>query len=319
MTLRKSQGKKRLVLIDGHAILHRAYYALPKTLKTRRGEMLNAVYGFTRMLLKVIADLKPTYLAVAFDLPKPTFRHVEYIGYQAQRPKMELELKNQIERIYQVVRALNIPIFEVEGFEADDVIGTLANQAAKKKVEAIVVTGDKDMLQLVKPKIKVYAPKKGFSEPVLYDKQKVKKEMGIKPEQIVDYKALVGDASDNYPGVHGIGPKTAATLLEEHKNLDTIYKRIKKLPEKVGNKLAEGAESASLSRKLAEIVTDVPIKLNLKDCLVHDYNPQKARKLFEELGFKSLIEKLPGVEKPATQKAQNRDKKAQKNKQMELL
>jgi len=229
---------------------------------------------------------------------------------------MESELKNQIERIYQVVRALNIPIFEVEGFEADDVIGTLANQAAKKKVEAIIVTGDKDILQLVKPKIKVYAPKKGFSEPVLYDKKKVKKEMGIFPSQIVDYKALVGDASDNYPGVHGIGPKTAVMLLGQYKDLDTIYKRVKKLPEKVGNKLAEGAESAALSRKLAQIVINVPIKLNLKACLVHDYDQEKVKELFEELGFKSLIDKLPGAEETAKKE---RKKEKKKNEQMRLV
>jgi len=317
---------KKLVLIDGHAILHRAYYALPKTLKTRKGEMLNAVYGFTRMLLKVISDLKPTYLAVTFDLPKPTFRHKEYIGYQAQRPKMETELKNQIERIYQVVRALNIPIFAVEGYEADDVIGTLANQAAKKKVEAIIVTGDKDLLQLVEPKIKVYAPKKGFSEPVLYDKGKVKKEMGIKPGQIVDYKALVGDASDNYPGVPGVGPKTATMLLGEYKDLDTIYKdlpEIDKIKPTIAKKLIEGRESAELSRKLAQIVTNVPIKLNLKACLIHDYDHQKAQKLFEELGFKSLIEKLPGVKKPngkkATLKTQKKTEDTEKNEQMRLV
>jgi len=304
---------KRLVLIDGHAILHRAYYAFPATLRTRHGEIVNAVYGFTRMLLSVLKDLHPEYVAVAFDLPKPTFRHKEFIGYQAQRPKMEAELKDQIERVFEVVKTLNIPMFMVEGYEADDVIGTLANQAAKKKVETVIVTGDKDLLQLVKPRVKLYAPKKGFSEPIMYDQKKVKKEMGIKPRQIVDYKALIGDASDNYPGVPGIGPKTAPKLLTKYKDLDTIYKNLPKFREnlvsrsarnrnidkiepRIAKLLIEGKESAYLSRKLAEIVINVPIKLNLKACRIHDYDQEEAIKLFQELGFKSLINKLPGVE-----------------------
>lgn len=304
---------KRLVLIDGHAILHRAYYAFPATLRTRHGEIVNAVYGFTRMLLSVLKDLHPEYVAIAFDLPKPTFRHKEFIGYQAQRPKMEAELKNQLERVFEVVGALNIPMFMVEGYEADDVIGTLANQAAKKKVEAMIVTGDKDLLQLIKPKIKVYAPKKGFSEPIVFDQKKVKKEIGVTPKQIVDYKGLVGDSSDNYPGVHGIGPKTAVKLLSKYKDLDTIYKNVDKMEPKTAKKLAEGAESAALSKKLAQIVTDIPIKLDLKACRVHDYDEEGAIKLFQELGFKSLISKLPGAE------VKEKKKTKKKNKQMELL
>lgn len=307
---------KRLVLIDGHAIIHRAYYAFPSTLRTRHGEIVNAVYGFTRMLLSVLKDLHPEYVAVAFDLPKPTFRHKEFIGYQAQRPKMEAELEDQLERVFQVVKTLNIPTFMMEGYEADDLIGTLANQAAGRKIETVIVTGDKDLLQLVKPKIKLYAPKKGFSEPIMYDPKKVKEEMGIAPKQVVDYKALIGDASDNYPGVPGIGPKTAPKLLAKYKDLDTIYKNIEKIQKyepRVAKKLAEGAESAALSRKLAEIVINVPIKLNLRDCRIHDYDQEKAIKLFQELGFKSLIKKLPGVELGEKKKTKD------KSKQMELL
>ncbi|KPJ71099.1 hypothetical protein AMJ51_00180 [Microgenomates bacterium DG_75] len=306
---------KRLVLVDGHAILHRAYYAFPATLRTRHGEIVNAVYGFTRMLLSVLKDLHPEYVAVAFDLPKPTFRHKEFIGYQAQRPKMEAELKDQIERVFEVVKTLNIPMFMMEGYEADDVIGTLANQAAKRRVETVIVTGDKDLLQLVKSRVKLYAPKKGFSEPIMYDQKKVEKEMGITPKQIVDYKALIGDSSDNYPGVPGIGPKTAPKLLNKYKDLDTIYRNINKIDKtepRVAKKLADGADSAALSRKLAEIVTNVPIKLNLRACRIHDYDQEKAIKLFQELGFKSLINKLPGVEI-------GEKKRKDKNKQMELL
>lgn len=307
---------KRLVLIDGHAILHRAYHAFPLTLKTRQGELVNAVYGFTRMLLTVLKDLHPEYAAVAFDLPEPTFRHKEFIGYQAQRPKMEAELADQIERVAEVVRILNIPIFAVKGFEADDVVGTLARQAAQKDVEAVIVTGDRDIMQLVSSKVKVYAPIKGFSQARLFGKKEVKKLLGVGPEQIIDYKAMVGDASDNYPGVPGIGPKTALRLLSQYQDLATVYKNMAKIEPRVANKLIEGKESAVLSRKLAEIVTKVPIKLNLRHCLIHDYDHHKAKGLFEELEFRSLIEKLPGMEKEAIEK---KEKEKPKGKQMKLI
>ena len=319
---------KRLVLIDGHAILHRAYHAFPSTLKTRRGELVNAVYGFTRILLAVLEDLKPQYLAVAFDLPQPTFRHREYVGYQIQRPEMDRELFGQIERVYQIVKALNIPIFTAPDFEADDVIGTLASQAVqskrikeykskkKKKIstlllscppalEIIIVTGDKDIMQLVNKKVKVYAPRKGFSEPEIFDSQKVKKLLGVTPEQIIDYKALTGDPSDNYPGVSGIGPKTAVQLLNQYGDLATIYKNLKKIKPLLAQKLKDGKENAYLSQKLATIVTKIPLKLNLKACLAHDYDHQKAIKLFEELEFKSLINKLPGIKKEKVKKDEN--------------
>lgn len=296
---------KRLVLIDGHAILHRAYHAFPLTLKTRRGELVNAVYGFTRILLTVLEDLKPDFLAVAFDLPEPTFRHQEYVGYQIQRPEMDRELVGQIERVYQLVKTLNIPVFTSPSFEADDVIGTLAKQAAFKNVEVMIVTGDKDMMQLVNKKVKVYAPKRGFAEPEIFDEKKVKIFLGVTPKQIIDYKALVGDTSDNYPGVSGIGPKTAVELLNQYGDLKTIYKNLEKIKPLLSQKLQDGKENAYLSQKLATIVTKVPLKLNLKACLVHDYDHQKAVKLFEELEFKSLINKLPGVKKEKEKKDEN--------------
>jgi len=308
---------KKLVLIDGHALLHRAYHAFPTSLRTRKGEIVNAVYGFTRILLTVLKELQPDYVAVAFDLPVPTFRHKEYIGYQVQRPEMAKELKNQIQRVWKVVEALNIPIFTAPGFEADDVIASLARQAQKKfkiqnsKFEIIIVTGDRDIMQLVREGVRVYAPGKGFSEGEFFDRQKVKEVLGVWPEQIVDYKALVGDASDNYPGVPGIGPKTAVKLLEEFGNLENIYKEIKKIEiKKLREKLIAGRESAQLSKKLATIVTNAPVKLNLKACRLKDYDPQKVRRLFEELEFKSLLNKLP---------AQEVEKVKPKNEQMPLL
>jgi len=303
---------KKLVLIDGHALLHRAYHAFPTTLRTRKGEIVNAVYGFTRILLTVLKELQPEYVAVAFDLPAPTFRHKEYIGYQVQRPEMDKELKNQIQRVWEVVKTLNIPIFTAPGFEADDVIASLVKQAQKKfetprlkrrrernsKFEIIIVTGDRDIMQLVGEKVKVYAPERGFSQGEFFDRQKVKEILGVWPEQIIDYKALVGDASDNYPGVPGVGPKTAVKLLERYGSLENIYKAIEQLDnEAIRKKLIAGKESAQLSKRLATIVTNAPVRLNLRACRLKDYDPEKVRRLFEELEFKSLLNKLPGSER----------------------
>jgi len=307
--------KKKLVLIDGHAILHRAYHALPKTLTNRHGQMINAAYGFTRMILRVIEDLKPEYLAVAFDRPEPTFRHKEFMGYQVQRPKMDSELKDQIQIVKEVLKAFSIPALEKIGFEADDVIGTLASQAqarnlesqisnfkitAKKsklkkrkrtKIETIIVTGDRDIFQLIDKSTVVYAPIRGFSQAEIFGRQKVKKNLGVWPKQIVDYKALVGDSSDNYPGVPGIGPKTAVELLRSFKSLEKIYRNLGKVRGSVRKKLEVGKESALLSQKLARIVTDVPVKLNLKKCRL-DYDLEKVLELFGQLGFRSLVKKL---------------------------
>lgn len=302
---------KSLVLIDGHAILHRAYHAFPTTLRTKKGEMINATYGFTRMLLTVLKDLVPDYVAVAFDLPEPTFRHEEFIGYQAQRPKMDAELKDQIERVQEVLRVLAIPFFASGGYEADDVMATLVKQAKEKRIETIIVTGDRDIMQLVRGKVKVYAPVKGFSQAKLFDIKRVKGLLGVGPKQIVDYKALVGDPSDNYPGVPGVGPKTAVKLLSRFKSLEQIYRNLDKIEPRVANKLKDGAESAYLSQKLAQIVDDVPVRLELKKCRVHDYDQEKAVKLFEELEFRSLINKLPGYKRE--------ERKQEEDEQMKML
>lgn len=292
---------KKLVLIDGHAILHRAYHAFPLTLRTRKGEIVNAVYGFTRILLTVLEELKPQYMAVVFDRPEPTFRHKEYVGYQIQRPMVDKEFKDQIERVKEVVGVLGIPIFEKPGYEADDIIASLARQAKKKfkklnrKFKIIIVTGDKDLMQLVDKNIQLYLPQRGFAKALLCGEKKVEEILGIKPSQVVDYKALVGDSSDNYPGVSGIGPKTAVLLLHQFGNLEEIYKNLDKIKPALAKKLKNGKDSAYLSQKLATIVTNAPVKLKLKDCRVVDYNREKAIEFFKKLEFRSLINKLPGV------------------------
>lgn len=305
--------------------MHRAYHALPP-LTSRGGELVNAVYGFSTMLLKIIDDLKPTHMAVAFDTEKPTFRHAEYVGYQAQRPKMESELSSQIKIVQEVVRAFGIPIFSTAGYEADDLIGTITKKA-KKKMEIIVVSGDKDLLQLVDFRVRVYAPIKGLSESRMFDQKEVKKELGVTPAQVVEYKGLVGDPSDNYPGVPGVGPKTAQQLLAEFGTVKKIYQGIKSKKGKAKSmnpkllaKLAEGHESAVLSRRLAQIATDAPLKVSLaKMKFRKDGGGEKLIEKFEELGFKSLVARLKGKTEKKGSRAKTESKKKKKGGQLELV
>ncbi|OGY23892.1 MAG: hypothetical protein A2172_05155 [Candidatus Woykebacteria bacterium RBG_13_40_15] len=298
---------KKLVLIDGHAVFHRAYHALPP-LTTSKGELVNAVFGFTSMLLRAIADIKPDYIAVAFDTSEPTFRHQEYTAYKAQRIVAPEELHEQMPRAKEVVEALNIPIFELAGYEADDIIGTLVTQSAKfnpptgrvgtrNDLEVIIVTGDRDTLQLIRPGVKVYSPGKSFSDVVYFDQKIVKEKYGLEPAQLIDFKALAGDQSDNIPGVRGIGEVTAKKLLQGFESLENIYKNLNKIPEKTRNLLAKDAEVAALSKKLATIDVQTPVKLDLAKCVLKDYDQKAAEELFLELEFRSLIPKLPGFSK----------------------
>ncbi len=233
----------KLILIDGNAILHRAFHALPP-LTTKRGEPINAVYGLISMLLKVIQDLKPTHIAVCFDEKEPTFRHKEFVAYQAQRPPVADELSGQFEKARAVINAFGIPIYSKSGYEADDVIGTLVQLAVSHRPSAIdevvIVTGDKDQLQLVNDKVKVYMPISGLSSAKLMGEDEVIEKMGVPPNQIDDYKALVGDPSDNYPGVAGIGPKTAIVLLSKYNSLDGIYKNLSAMKFIVGTIFSTG-------------------------------------------------------------------------------
>ena len=209
--------EKRLLLFDGNALVHRAFHALPPLAVTRTGEMTGAVYGFVSMVLKVLAELKPTHYAIAFDYPAPTFRHREFEPYKAQRPPTPEELKNQFHRVRQLVEAFHIPIFEVEGYEADDILGTLSRQASVQGADTTIVTGDLDTLQLVSPRVRVLTPRPGrtFSDTVVYDEERVAERYGISPPQVADLKGLKGDASDNIPGVSGVDEKTALKLLQQ--------------------------------------------------------------------------------------------------------
>ncbi|MBI2049600.1 hypothetical protein HYT32_01720 [Candidatus Roizmanbacteria bacterium] len=306
---------KKLILIDGNAILHRAYHALPP-LTSKNGEIVNAVYGFFSMFLKILEDQKPDFLVVCFDRAAPTFRQELFIGYQAHRPKMADDLFPQVGFVHEILEKAKICIFEVDGYEADDLIGTIANQA--KSIETVIVSGDRDLLQLVNSHVKMLAPITGLTNMLIYDSKKVLEKFGIEPSQVVDYKALVGDASDNYPGVAGIGPKTAGNLLSEYNSLENIYKNleaIRKKNEKLGIRLAEGAESAGLAKKLARIVTNAPIALDVEKCAVLNMNREGLKSEFERFGFKSLLKRLTGASRKET-----RDTKREGNtKQMELL
>jgi DNA polymerase I len=290
----------RLVLIDGNAILHRAYHALPP-LTAPDGSLVNAVYGFTTMLLRIFNDLKPSHIAVCFDRPKPTFRKKLYKGYQAKRPKMDEELVGQIDKVHDVVRAFGLPIFEKDGFEADDVIGTLATNVRNDIDQTIIVTGDKDILQLVNDHTYTYMPTKGLSEAKLYMEKDVVERMGVTPDRIPDLKGLMGDASDNYPGVEGIGPKTAVTLIDAFGSVENIYKAIKKKDAKLASfsasvieKLVKGKESAELSKDLATIRTDVQLDETLEHARVTTLNTPESRKILGDLHFHSLLKRLTG-------------------------
>ncbi|OGY10089.1 MAG: hypothetical protein A2700_02770 [Candidatus Blackburnbacteria bacterium RIFCSPHIGHO2_01_FULL_44_64] len=322
----------RLVLIDGHAIIHRAYHALPP-LTTSYGQPGQAAYGFVSMLLRVIDELKPTHLAVCFDLPEATFRHTAYIAYQAHRPTADQDLVDQIIMVHELVHSSGIPVYTAAGFEADDVIGTLAREAVEDGIdEVIIVTGDKDIMQLVCDNvgngrsIKVYAPVRGFANGKVFDEKEVFQYVGVLPSKIVDYKALMGDSSDNYPGVPGIGPKTAVGLLEKYSTLEEIYKnvrgkteKVKSLPESVIKKLELGEESAFLSKHLATIVTDAPVELDLEKAKVHPLREDRdfVEKL-KELGFKSLLTRIGGALEGKTKTEKPKTDRKNDN-QMELL
>jgi len=296
----------KLLLIDGNAILHRAFHAIPP-LTTPNQEPINAVYGFVSILLNVIQNLKPTHLAVCFDEKEKTFRHIEFPEYQSQRPPTHDDLSSQFGKARDFLKASNIPIYSKSGFEADDVIGTIAEQCAKSQNhiskpridEAVIITGDRDILQLVddKKNIKLFMPVGGLSNGKIYGEAETIERMGVPPSQIVDLKALTGDSSDNYFGVRGIGPKTAINLLQCYVTLKQIYKNLDKISEKVREKLIKGEKDAQMSYKLATIVKDVPVKIDFDEMNKWNLGSTAVIKLFQEFGFKTLTERIKLVSK----------------------
>ncbi|MBI2639670.1 MAG: DNA polymerase I [Candidatus Sungbacteria bacterium] len=293
--------KKKLVLIDANAIIHRAFHALPP-LTSPLGEPTNAVYGFTTILLRILREERPDYVVAAFDTPKPTFRHEAYKEYKATRVKAPDELYAQIPRVKEVLAAFGVSVFENEGFEADDVIGTAVERTQKKhpEVEIIIVTGDMDTLQLVGPKTKVWTMRKGVSDTVLYDEKAVRSRFGIGPKFLPDYKGLRGDPSDNIPGVKGIGEKTASDLLAPYETLEKLYQALESgklvAREAVKEKLVQGKKDAFFSRELATIKKDAPVDFGLeKISRVAERRDDAVEKLFRDLGFFSLVKRLKEV------------------------
>ncbi len=288
----------RLVLIDGHALLYRAYHALPQEMVTSRGEYTNAIYGFLSTLLKVVADEKPEYVIVCLDKGR-TFRHDLYDEYKAHRAKMPDDLRPQVERTEQVLQALGIPTYAVEGYEADDLIGTLSRQATEADLDTLIVTGDADALQLVDEHVNVLVPGRRYSETVCYDEDRVRERYGFGPTELVEFKALKGDPSDNIPGVPGVGDKTATKLVQEYGTLEKIYESLDLVPSRYRKALEDNREQAFFSRKLATIVTDAPAQLDLESSRFGDYDREQVVQLFRELEFRSLLGRLPGTEGPA--------------------
>ena len=342
-----------LVLIDSNAIIHRAYHALPKNMSTSKGEMTNAVYGYATTLIKVLEDLHPTHIAASFDIGKATFRLAEYAQYKATRVAADQELYDQIPKVQELLKAFNIPAYVKEGYEADDCIGTISDKFEErnpkqhyKGFKVYIVTGDKDAFQLVDGNINVYNLKKGLSETQIVDRSVIKEEWGLDPEDFIDLKALAGDPSDNIPGVPGIGPKTAISLLQKFDNLKNIYETIEAvIPAKAGiqekeldsgsqatvrnDNLIESAakelgikprivkllidykDQAFLSQSLATICRDVPIEFTLEEMKWGEYDKEKVRAFFERMQFHSLLKRF-GAERgsePKTKEAKEQKEK----------
>ena len=284
---------KKLVLIDGHSLAYRAYHALPPSMATTKGELTNAVYGFMTTLLKILKDEQPDYLAVAFDVGR-TFRDDMFREYKAQRLSMPDDLDYQFARIRSLIKAFNIPILEVGGYEADDVLGTVARKAEGQGIETVIYTGDTDAFQLISPLTKVVVSRRQFGDMALYDEEAVRERYGLEPRQLADSRGLKGDTSDNIPGVPGIGEKTASDLLQKYGDLDGIYAHLGEITAKRPREaLSNHHDQAFLSRDLAIIRRDAPIDVRLDAWRVNDYDPEAVRQILRELEMRSLIERLP--------------------------
>jgi DNA polymerase-1 len=290
----KNSPRKRLFLIDGSAVAYRSYFAFIRNpLINSKGENIGAVFGFIKTLLKIMDEEKPDYFAVIFDRPEPTFRHKLFDEYKAQRPRMADDMVSQLPRIEQMMTAMNIPLISKAGFEADDIMGTLAKRATSLGIDTVLVTGDKDLMQLVGPNVIIYNPKQGGDSSERLDAQGVQEKVGLPPEKIVDLLALMGDTSDNIPGVPGIGPKTALTLLQEFGSLEKVLQNANQ----VGNKraresLQQNTEMALLSYKLATIHCDVPLELGPTDLIVREVDDEHAVAFFQEVEISSLVERF---------------------------
>lgn len=290
------EEKKRLIIVDANALLHRAFHALPP-LTTKKGEQTGAVYGFLLTLFKAIKDLKPEYIVSCFDTAAPTFRHTKFEEYKAQRPKTPEDLSQQIPKIKEILKTFNIPIFEKDGFEADDLIATIAKKDGQ--LDTYILSGDLDTLQLVDGNIRVYTLGRGIKETVIYDKERVISRFGITPEQMVDFKALAGDPSDNIPGVLGIGKKTAADLLKKFTSLENLFYEIEKssadIKPRIKELLLKNKEQALLARILVDLKKDVPLEVDIQNYRFRKFDQKKVEEILKEFEFYSLINRLSSL------------------------
>jgi DNA polymerase-1 len=284
---------KTLLLIDCFALIHRAYHAFPPSLQLPDGTQVNAVYGFTSLLLEVLAKFEPSHVVAVFDAPGPTVRHQDFGQYKAHREKPDDDFVVQLPLVQEVLKAFDIPLLSVSGFEADDVIGTIDKRHSGKWAQTIIVTGDKDLFQLVDDDTFVYLAGSSFSQSKLYDREGVKEKIGVLPEYVIDLKSLQGDPSDNIPGVRGIGPKSAIELIDMYGHLDEILKNIDEIPSKHKQKIVNDQEMAQLSRKLATIITDVPVSFDFEgDAKFGTFDPSDLERLLTHFQFNSLRGKL---------------------------
>src|SRR5215212_508691 len=284
------------MLLDGFGLVYRGYFALPP-LTTSKGELVNGVFGFASIVLRGLQDLQPDYLAVSFDLPGPTFRHEQYADYKATRTKMPDDLRDQFPKVREIVKALRIPVYEMQGYEADDVIGTITKQLDDRDdLETTIVTVDLDMLQLVTPRVRLMTTRSGVENTVMYDIARIEERFGLRPDQMIDYKALKGDPSDNIPGVPGVGEKTAAKLIRDFGDLDSLLARLDEVtPAKLGDKLREHVDQIKMGRELSVIVRDLPVQIDLEAARLGDYDRDTVVRLFREYEFRTLIERLPPI------------------------
>ncbi|HYK98196.1 MAG TPA: 5'-3' exonuclease H3TH domain-containing protein, partial [Candidatus Acidoferrales bacterium] len=284
--------RERLILIDSNSLIYRGFFAIPP-LTTTKGELSNATFGFASIFLKAIEEIKPQHIAAAFDLPGKTWRHVADATYKATRKPMPDELRPQFERVKELLDRFTVPMYSLPGYEADDVIGALSRQADAAGLEAIIVSGDLDPLQLVTPNIKLFTTRMGFQNTVVYDEAKIFERYGLRPSQMVDFKALKGDTTDNIPGVPGIGEKTAAKLIAENGHLEGVYADLARFTPKLRENLEAHREQVYKSREMATIVTDLPVTLDVERTRWRGYDRAAVLDLFTDLEFRSLIPRLP--------------------------
>lgn len=284
----------KLVLLDANALIHRAYHAVPPNLTSPSGEPTNATYGFAATLLKVLAEEKPDLIAAAFDVGR-SFRHDDFADYKGTRPALGDDLAVQLKRSREVAEAFGLAAFGVEGYEADDLLGTLARQASARDIETVIVTGDTDTFQLIEPRVRVLTFSRQFGDLIWYDENAIKERYQLEPKQLVDLKALKGDPSDNIPGIPGVGDKTATKLLQTYGTVEGVYEHLEEIDARTREKLRAAQEQALLGKQLVTIVTDAPVELDPEKCKVTAFDRERVVELFRELGFRSLVERLPGA------------------------